>query len=116
MFDSSDNMTQESQILQTGEWKISVRIDDNLMEHSFTVIPSKDEFNKGLESNLEIQNYYWDKHWLFDSICAIDLSNRFSFKPCKEVKWSSYYPDPKSDLIKKIEEENKSGDDFHIEL
>ena len=95
---------KKSKVLRVfGEWKIELRhFGKLLLTKKFLVIPVNDENNyKG--------NLFWN-YWSFDSICVKSIENiqtkqTYShwqmFKSCMGddgAEWSTFYPDPKSDL------------------
>ena len=92
---------KKSKVLRvSGEWKIEMRhFGKLLLTKKFLVIPDNDETN--FKENL-LGNY-----WAFDSICVKSIenietnqtySNGKMFKSCLGAEWSTFYPDPKSDL------------------
>jgi hypothetical protein len=66
---------------------------DILMIYKFNVLPFKIRHD-----NINLNNLF--KFWTFDSICVEGDSNDETIKICsKHAVWSSYYPDPKSDIF-----------------
>ena len=95
---------KKSKVLRvSGEWKIEMRhFGKLLLTKKFLVIPENDESN--FKENL------LGKYWSFDSICVklienIQTNQTYShgkmFKSCMGddgAEWSTFYPDPKSDI------------------
>ena len=84
-----------------GEWKVELKyLRKLILFKKFLVLP-KENFSESKWSKLI------NKYWSFDSICMKSIENiqtnqTFShgklFKSCLEAEWSTFYPDPKSDL------------------
>jgi hypothetical protein len=86
-----------------GEWKVELKyLRKLILFKKFLVLP-KENFSESKWSKLI------NKYWSFDSICMKSIENiqtnqTYShgklFKSCMEngAEWSTFYPDPKSDL------------------
>jgi hypothetical protein len=98
---------KKSKVLRVyGEWRIELRhFGKLLLTKKFLVIPENDEtlFHEIKSEWLNSINKYWS----YDSICVKSIENiktnqTFShakmFKSCLRAEWSTFYPDPKSDL------------------
>ena len=97
----------------TGVWKIELRqMGKLILFKKFLVIADNETLFD--ESKSEWLNLF-EKFWSFDSICVKSIENiqtnqTFShgsmFKSCIGAEWSTFYPDPKSNL------EDNFGIDF----
>ena len=92
-----------------GIWKIELRHEGKLiLFKKFLVIPNENIFDQEHQSKwLNI----FEQFWSFDSTCIKSIVNTQKnqtyahgkmFKSCMEsgAEWSTFYPDPKSDLNK----------------
>jgi hypothetical protein len=71
----------------SGIWKIEISTKNDtldLLSFKFLVLPDKNEILSEKWLN------YLGEFWLFDSVCDEN--------DCKNIFWSTFYPDPKSDL------------------
>ncbi|CAF0815289.1 unnamed protein product [Brachionus calyciflorus] len=113
MLHSLQKMDNFTQLNKSGIWKIEIYLqgmEKNLiLSIRFLVVP-KENFQ---DLDLRIWIPIIDNFWQFNSICFFkgeNLKNKNSilfdnlFKSCKkESFWSSYYPDPKSDIYENLE-------------
>lgn len=114
--------------LDVGEWFITItayeqilepnvyKEEDILVRFRFLVLPFDhakqildNDFMQILDKHqqlsimLERSEFY--NYWLVDSICTkenIYLTKGSSVKTCRSSYWSTYYPDPKSDLLSSL--------------
>ena len=85
-----------------GEWKVELKyLGKLILFKKFLVLPKEIVFESEW---LKLVNKYWS----FDSLCMKSIENiptnqTFShgkmFNSCTVAEWSTFYPDPKSDLI-----------------
>ena len=101
--------SDEKYIKKAGKWSCEFRYKGKVfMAKKFLVIPSHDIFESG---NSDVKNEWYknfETFWRHNSICVKSIENRNyqksyfhsrMFKNCFDsAKWSTYYPDPKSDL------------------
>ncbi len=117
----------ENQSLETGTWKINIYIkkfnrinkflfeqkEIVIIEYKFIVVPSQNRLQfEFFKNNQNITNDYLDKYnykkyFQLTEICTYFINNSYenkinvsrnNFLNCSETYWSTYYPDPKSNL------------------
>ena len=86
---------------EAGEWKVELKyLGKLILFKKFLVLPKEIVFESKW---LKLLNKYWS----FDSLCMKSIENiqtnqTYShgkmFKSCIAAEWSTFYPDPKSDL------------------
>lgn len=95
-----------------GEWKLEIRMHDEANE--FSVVLVKFLILPKVIDNFSIWTSKIEIFWHYDSLCVnqfgseLDENKSFLknhiFHECKEFSyWSSYYPDPKSDVYSNLE-------------
>jgi hypothetical protein len=105
----------------SGVWSVRVSLLDTenksesftLLSVKFLVLPlvnQKEEFNLNAAKFAELKRDI-RKFWIHESICVNSCENLLLnetvllgelFKPCVHVHWSSFYPDPKSDIFENL--------------
>src|SRR5690606_35972322 len=101
-----------------GTWSVKITIDDDgidakaetIFSQTFLVLPSEMTVTSKLNEGEEFKIGGFERNWAFGGICVgdefmtnFDSKRTNSFKNCqKTARWSSFYPDPKSDLLSKI--------------
>lgn len=100
---------QEKYIELSGIWKVSLSISpigndtnlDTIISREFLVLS-----NKNGSTSDEIGRFWPLNDICIQSVPTIKFRNGFLFdelfKQCHSVYWSTYYPDPKSDVLNEI--------------
>jgi hypothetical protein len=106
---------QNKFINETGLWNIRIYLFDketSIIKLKFLILPNKNPFS--LENDISFIKKWSNLlkvFWTFDSLCLYkieDLNLRSTFlfdnlfKNCSETYWSTFYPDPKSDVSSNI--------------
>jgi hypothetical protein len=94
--------------LQSGIWKVKLFRKEDLSEpfyeNQFLIMPSKDNFRRVLTENekFDVKQGFivngLESIWESNNLCFFIKHNLDSKFDCKSTKWSTFYPDPKSDL------------------
>lgn len=97
---------------QTGLWHIKIFLFDketSIFKIKFLILPNKNPFSVENDSSIMKKWFNLIKNfWTFDSICLhkiedLNLKNTYLFdnlfRNCSETYWSTFYPDPKSDVF-----------------
>ena len=97
----------------SGVWKVNLKVQNvTVLSRKFLVMPRSNPFQIHKTNISQRWQMLFGHFWSFQSAC-VDQLNTSSFltnhllTDCQETSWSTYYPDPKSDITHNLSIEHK---------